>query len=136
MSSASPQPLLPDVDIWQRAFSRQDPDPLVVHQFAQHVRNRQVFLVGWVRQALLARVRDGRQFTRLAWVLSSWPDLPVLPRDHERAAALTRELRERGCTVSPWPALLWALSERLNGVIWTRDRRWQVLAGLGCPVRG
>lgn len=130
------QPLLPDVDIWQRAFSRLDPDPLVVHQFSQHVRNRQVFLVGWVRQALLARVKDSRQFTRLAWVLSAWPDLPVLPRDHERAAAIMRELRERGASVAPWPALLWALAERLNGAVWTRDRRWQALAGQGCPVRG
>jgi predicted nucleic acid-binding protein len=130
------QPLLPDVDIWQRAFSRQDPDPLIVHQFAQHARQRQVFLVGWVRQALLARVKDQRQFTRLAWVLSSWPDLPIQPHDHERAATLMRDMRDRGTSLAPWPALLWALAERLDGTIWTRSRHWQILAGQGCPVRG
>jgi len=92
-------PILPDVDIWQRALSRTDPDPFVVHHFGGYVRHRQLFLLGWVRQTLLARVRDDRQFTRLAWVLTSWPDLPTIPRDHEQAAIRMRALRERSIIV-------------------------------------
>ena len=66
MSSGGPiELLLPDVDIWLRAYSRQDPDPLVVHAFSRHVLARGVILVGLVRQALLARTRDSRQFARL-----------------------------------------------------------------------
>jgi hypothetical protein len=127
-------PVLPDVDIWQRALSRTDPDPLVVHRFGGYVRNRQLFLLGWVRQTLLARVRDERQFTRLAWVLSSWPDLPTLPRDHEQAAIRMRALRERGVLLTPWQALLWAIAERLDGQVWSRERSWQNLAVHGCPI--
>jgi hypothetical protein len=128
------QPVLPDVDIWWKAFSRQDPDPGVVHAYAQAVRDRRVFLIGWVRQALLARVRDERQFMRLAWVLSAFPDLPLLPRDHERAASITRRMREIQVPVSAWSTLVWAVAERLDGVVWSRERHWQSLALHGCPV--
>lgn len=129
-----PQPILPDVDIWQRALSRTDPEPLVVHAFTGHVRDRQLFLLGWVRQTLLARVRDDRQFTRLAWVLSAWPDLPTLPRDHEQAAIRIRRLREQAIIITPWQALLWAIADRLDGAIWSRERSWQALAVHGCPL--
>jgi len=128
------QPILPDADIWLRAFSRSDPDPLVVHSFARHVRDRRIFLIGWVRQALLARVRDERQFTRLAWVLSAFPDLPLLPQDHERAAQTTRRMREIQVAASPWTALVWAVAERLDGVVWSREPAWQSLAVQGCPL--
>jgi len=129
-------PLVPDVDIWVRAFSRNDPDPLVVHAFGNYVRNRQVFLVGWVRQGLLARVRDERGASRLAWVLGAWPDLPLLAADHERAASLQRSMRGRGTPLPSWTALMWATAERLQGTIWSRERHWQVWAAQGCPVKG
>lgn len=128
------QPILPDADIWLRAFSRSDPDPLVVHAFNRHVRDRRVFLIGWVRQTLLARVRDERQFTRLAWVLSAFPDLPLLPRDHEQAALTTRRMRELQTPISPWTALVWAVADRLDGAVWSREPGWQVLAVHGCPL--
>ena len=127
-------PLLPDVDIWMRAFSRQDPDPLVVHAFGRHIRDRRIFLIGWVRQSLLARVRDERQFSRLAWVLSAFPDLPLMPRDHEIAAATTRRMRELQVPISPWSALVWAVAERLDGAVWSGERAWQSLAAQGCPL--
>ena len=128
------QPVLPDADIWWKAFSRQDPDPAVVHAFAVAVRARRVFLIGWVRQALLARVREERQFARLTWVLSAFPDLPLLPRDHERAASITRRMRELQVPVSAWSTLVWAVAERLDGVVWSRERHWQALQAHGCPV--
>jgi hypothetical protein len=127
-------PIIPDADVWAKALSRNDPDPLIVHAFAHHVRHRRIFLVGWVRQALLARVRDDRQFHRLAWVLASFPDLPLLPSDHEHAAALTRRMRDRSVAASPWSSLLWAVAERLHGEIWSRERGWQTLADHGCPL--
>lgn len=128
------QPVLPDADIWWKAFSRQDPDPAVVHAFGLAVRARRVFLIGWVRQALLARVREERQFARLTWVLSAFPDLPLLPRDHERAASITRRMRELQVPVSAWSTLVWAVAERLDGVVWSRERHWQALQAQGCPV--
>ena len=131
---AALEAVLPDVDIWFKAFSRQDPDPLVVHGFAQRVRTRQVFLLGLVRQALLARTRDPRQGVRLNHVLAAFPDLPMLARDHTRAAGIIQRLRPTGLVVSPWQAVMWAIAERLQGRIWTQDRHWQALAPHGCPL--
>jgi hypothetical protein len=128
------KPVLPDLDIWLKAFSRQDPDPLVVHGFKLGVERRQVFLFGLVRQALLARTRDDRQFARLTRVLSGFPDVTVLSNDHVRAAALIQSLRRQRRSISPWQALMWAVSERSGGVIWSGARTWTPLAAAGCPV--
>lgn len=126
--------LLPDVDIWLKAFSRQGPDPLVVHAFRRHVQERSILLVGLVRQALLARSRDARQLARLDEVLSGFPDLPVQARDHRRAAVLIQRLRAQQVALSPWQALLWAVAERLPARIWSQERHWQILAERGCPL--
>lgn len=128
------KPVLPDLDIWLRAFSRQDPDPLVVHGFKRGVERRQVFLLGLVRQALLARTGDDRQFARLTRVLSGFPDVTVLASDHVRAAELIQSLRRQRRGLSPWQALLWAVAERSGGAIWSAARTWTPLAAAGCPV--
>lgn len=128
------KPVLPDLDIWLKAFSRQDPDPLVVHGFKRGVERRQVFLLGLVRQALLARTRDDRQFARLTRVLSGFPDVTVLAADHVRAAALIQSQRRQRRTLSPWQALMWAVAERSGGAIWSSARTWTPLAAAGCPV--
>ncbi|MBA3707288.1 MAG: hypothetical protein H0W83_00540 [Planctomycetes bacterium] len=135
IGDGSLEPILPDLDIWVRALSRQVPDPLVVHAFARRVEQRQVFMIGWIRQGLLARVRDERQFARLSWVLSAYPDLRVLPADHLRAAMIARILRRKDVPIAPWPALLWAVAERLGGRIWSQGRQWRTWVGDGCPLR-
>ncbi len=128
------KPVLPDLDIWLKAFSRQDPDPLVVHGFKRGVESRQVFLLGLVRQALLARAADERQFARLARVLSGFPDVTVLAGDHVRAAELIHVQRRQRRSLSPWQALLWAVAARSGGVIWSSARTWTPLAAAGCPI--
>jgi hypothetical protein len=128
------RPVLPDLDIWQKAFSKRAPEPLIVHEFGRQVADRRIFLLGWVRQGLLARAADERQFARLSWLLSAFPDLRVLPADHERAARLVREMRGREVSLAPWPALIWAVAERIGGELWSQDRRWRTLQRFGCPL--
>lgn len=127
-------PILPDLDVWLRAFSRQAPEPLIVHAFARHIADRRVLLLGWVRQGLLARAADERQLARLAWLLGGFGDLRVQPADHDRAAQLVRAMRGREIALAPWPALLWAVAERIGGAVWSRDRRWRLLHTHGCPL--
>ena len=128
-------PVIPDLDIWERAFGRRLPDPKVVHEFSGLVKAHRVWLLGWVRQGLLGRVAGDREWQRLSGMLAAYPDLPVLGRDHLRAAALHRHVQGRA-QLAPWPALLWAVAERIGGTVWTNDRRWQQLRAFGCPVRG
>jgi hypothetical protein len=127
-------PIVPDLDILLKAFSRQTPEPLVVLAFTRHVTDRRIHLVGWVRQGLLSRTADDRQFDRLNRLLEAFPDLRVLSTDHLQAARLSRRLRERSVTVSPWQALLWTVAERIGGVIWSGDRRWLTLQSSHCPL--
>lgn len=127
-------PILPDLDIWLRAFSRADPDPLVVHAFAPLVRARRIFLMGWLRQGLLVRARDRRQQDRLAWILSGFPDVPVTALDHMRAARLAADHRAVHA-IDPWRALMWAVTRRIGGDVWSRAPGWRPLVALGCPVR-
>ncbi len=95
-------PILPDLDIWMKAFSRHHPDPLVVHAFAGHLTDRRIHLLGWIRQGLLARVADERQSLRLSAALTAFPDLRVLIADHVGAAQLARRLRaEARCAPGP-----------------------------------
>jgi len=110
------------------------PDPLVVHAFSRRVRDRQIFLLGWIRQGLLARVRDERQFARLSWVLSAYPDLRMTSDDHVRAALIARSLRSKEISIAPWPALLWAVAERLQGRIWSHGQQWRAWTNQGCPL--
>lgn len=127
-------PVLPDLDVWVRAFGRLDPDPRAVHAFRELVRARRILVLGSVRQALLARLDDERQAARLAWILSGFPEVVLRPDDHLGAAALTRALRRAGVVLPGPAALLWTVAGRIGARVFSLDRRWRALAGRGAPV--
>lgn len=125
--------VIPEADVWMRAYSRSAPDPLVVHRFALLTRARRVVLLGSVRQALLSQVQDERHFGRLAWILSGWPDLPLRTSDHERGAGFMRQLGQMGVAIQPAQAVMWSVAERLGALVWSGNRTWQALVQHGCP---
>jgi hypothetical protein len=128
------RPVLPDVDMWIKAFSKQMPEPLVVHAFKQAVEQRRIFLFGLVRQAVLARTINERQFARLSRALAGFPDVPILSRDHVRAAERIQQARANRMMLSPWQALAWTVAERTGACIWSTARHWSPLTAAGCPV--
>ena len=125
--------VLPDVDIWVRAFSRHHPDPLVVHAFGVVVAERRVVLAGAVAQQVLARLRDDAAAARMEALLDAFPLVRAVAVDHRRAAALMR-MRPAGGAPGAAAALLWAQAERVGGAVWSREVRWAGWAKLGCPV--
>lgn len=127
-------PVIPDLDVWVRAFGRLDPDPRAVHAFRELARSRRLLTLGWIRQELLARLDDERQAARLSWILSGYPEVVLNPDDHLRAAELTRRWRRSALALPARAALLWAVGERIGGRIWSLDRRWQDWARHGAPV--
>jgi hypothetical protein len=128
------RPVLPDVDMWIKAFSKQMPEPLVVHAFKQAIEQRRIFLVGLVRQAALARTVNDRQLLRLSRALAGFPDVPILSIDHVRAAERIQQSRANRIVLSPWQALAWVMAERTGAVIWSTARHWSPLTAAGCPV--
>lgn len=127
-------PLIPDLDIWMKVLTRIGPDPQVVQEFVPYVKSRRIFLMGWIRQGLLVRARDKRQQDRLTWILSGFPDIPVLSPDYIQAASLVTEHRMIQ-PIDPWRALMWAVTSRIDGEIWSRNLSWAPLVKLGCPLR-
>ena len=130
----SDRPVIPDGDVWVRAFGRLDPDPRVVHAFRELARARRVLTLGWIRQDLLARLDDERQATRLAWILSGYPEVVLRPADHAAAAGLVRRLRQEGLILSGRAAVLWTVASRIGASVWSLDRRWQPFIRKGAPV--
>ncbi len=128
-------PVIPDLDVWVRAFGRRDPDPRVVHAFRELVRAKRVLTLGWIRQDLLASLDDERQATRLSWVLSGYPEVILRTDDHLAAAGQVRRMRGVGLRLPGRAALLWAVAGRIGASIWSLDRRWEPFVRRGAPVR-
>ena len=126
--------VLPELDVLVKGFSRTNPDPAVVSHIDQLIQDRRLFLVGWVRQGLLSRARDDRQFQRLMAALSPFPDLPITPPDHVAASALGRDLANHAITIQPAQALLWIMAERSGAQIWSQQNRWRNLERFGAPL--
>lgn len=125
--------VLPEAEVLQRAFSRRDPDLLLVHQVGEVVRARRLLVAHPVRQELLARCRDERQFMRLDQVLAAFPAPRADARDAVAAARIALRLRERGVAISGPQALTWAVAARLGALVWALDPAWDRLQDLGCP---
>ena len=127
--------ILPDLDIWLRAFDRRQPDLRVVSALSRRIEQRQIVLLSWVRQGILARLADERQAQRLRWALAGFPDIRASEADQVAAAERIRGLRRTGVPCGAWPARLWTVAARVGGIIWSQDRRWQPLMVHGCPVQ-
>lgn len=126
--------VLPELDILLAAFDRRRPDPGVVQTVTGLIGARLLLLVGWVRQGLLVRTADERQFLRLERALAAFPDLTITTTDHVAAAKLAIALRQHGSDIQPAQALLWVMAERAGAQIYTRQQRWRELARLGAPL--
>ena len=127
--------VIPDLDIWLRVFDRARPDAHCVHALTQCIAQRQILLLGWLRQGLLARAGDERHAARLRHALRGFPNLPSTEADQVDAAERIRRMRHVGLGCSAWQARVWVLAERAQAVIWSQDRLWQPLVAHGCPVR-
>jgi hypothetical protein len=126
--------LIADIDIWLKAFSRTSPDARIALAVGQAVRDRRLLLMGPLRQSLLMRTRDTRQFGRLQWVLSGFPTPLVSAGDHENAARLALRLHGEQVHLSAWQALVWSLADRLDALVWSTEPRWLALDRHGCPL--
>ena len=126
--------VLPELDVMIRGLSRTSPDPAVVSHLDQLIQDRRLFLVGWVRQGLLSRARDDRQFQRLVAALSPFPDLPITPPDHVAASALGRDLATHAISIQPAQALLWVMAKRSGAQVWSLQYRWRSLQRFGAPL--
>ena len=128
------RPILPDVDVLVRCFTRRHPDLSAIKQFQLLAQGRRLCLLGWVRQIVLERCVQQAQMLRFAQQLSSFPDVKIVREDYEAAAEHRLELRDKQIRASSRQLFLWALADRLGAEIWSYDKSWLALAGVACPL--
>jgi predicted nucleic acid-binding protein len=126
--------VIPDVEIWIRAFSRRHPEPRIVHRLGQLITRRSVLMPGQIRQGVLARARDARHFTRLQEVLGAFPDVGASEADHVEAGRLMQRLLSVRVPITAAQAALWTVAARHGARVWTTDREFTALSAHGAPV--
>lgn len=114
--------VLVDTSVWSLALRRREPVvDGAVRELRELILEARVHLIGPVRQEVLSGIREAAQFVRLRDHLRSFPDLPLEPVDHERAAELFNHCRSHGIQGSNTDFLLCAVAERHGIPILTTD---------------
>lgn len=118
--------VLVDTSVWSLAF-RRPAERLSSRE--QHIRDglerligrAEAELLGLIRQELLSGIREEGQYERLRERLRPFPDVPVIPEDHERAAAMFNRCMRAGVAGSDVDFLICAVAERRTTPIFTMD---------------
>jgi hypothetical protein len=106
----------------------------MVAAWEELVTEGRAILTGIVRQEVLSGVPEENRFGQLRDVLATFPDEPLLPHDHVRAAQMYNQCRTRGVQCTSIDILLCALAERLAVPIFTTDGDFEKYARY-VPVR-
>jgi predicted nucleic acid-binding protein len=118
--------VLVDTNVWSLALRRRPEqrsagDSRLVAAWEELVAEGRAILTGIVRQEVLSGVPDEKRFGQLRDVLATFPDEPLLPADHVRAAEMYNQCRTRGVQCTSIDILLCAVAERLAAPIFTTD---------------
>jgi predicted nucleic acid-binding protein len=131
--------VLVDTPIWSLALRRKPghlaPDEKrLVEAWAELIRERQVLLIGCVRQEVLSGIREPAAFEKLRSALRSFPDEPLTTEDYEEAARCGDLCRGAGIAGSAADFLLCAVALRREASIFTADADFARYA-LHLPIR-
>ena len=89
--------VLIDTSVWSLALRRKTPpNNRYVFELNELIKERNVVMMGPVRQEILSGIRELAQFKSLKSRLRSFPDLILTTHDHELAAEFFNHLRRQG----------------------------------------
>ena len=119
--------VLVDTPIWSLALRRRVADLSaselrLTQALYKLVQQRNVQLLGAIRQEVLSGIREESQFRRIRDHLRGFPHVELDSIDYEEAARVSNECRQRGIADSSVDMLLCAVSLRNNWEIFTTDR--------------
>ena len=79
--------VLVDTCVWSLSLRRKEVagDPYV-REFIRLIEEYRVQMLGPIRQEILSGIGTLEQFGKLQMHLRAFPDIPIITRDHERAA--------------------------------------------------
>ncbi|HUT32593.1 MAG TPA: PIN domain-containing protein [Planctomycetota bacterium] len=128
-----------DTSVWSLALRRKREhlsavESRTVAAWAELIRQRQVMLLGPIRQELLTGIRDERAFARLRSALRAFPDAPLAAEDYEHAAWCGNLCRRKGVAGSAVDFLLCSVALRREAAIFTTDGDFHLYAD-HLPIR-
>lgn len=119
--------VLVDTPIWSLALRRHatdlSPSELrLTHALYALVQQRNVQLLGPIRQEVLSGIREEPQFRRIREHLRGFPHVELDSIDYEEAARISNQCRQRRIADSSVDMLLCAVALRHDWEIFTTDR--------------
>ncbi len=115
-----------DTTVWSLFLRRQEHvDSASLEFLRQAIKEKNVQMLGIVRQELLSGIKNASQFTRLRHLLENFPDLLAESVDHTEAARFFNLCRQKGIQGSPVDFLICAQAHRHKMAILTDDKDFE-----------
>lgn len=118
-----------DTSVWS-LFLRRDGHvrSASLDRLRQMIKEKNVQMLGIIRQELLSGIRNEAQFLKLSQILGSFPDLLAGSADHTQAADFFNQCRRKGIQGSPVDFLICAQAHRNGMAILTEDKDFKEYA--------
>jgi predicted nucleic acid-binding protein len=114
--------IIVDTSVWSLFLRRKDrSDSPSLEILRNAIREKNVQMLGIVRQELLSGIQAEQQFRKLGKILESFPDLLAESADHTQAAKFFNACRQKGIQGSPVDFLICAQAYRNGMAILTDD---------------
>lgn len=119
-------PTLVDIPVWSLAFRRQgrtlnEVEFRAVVTLKHFISDKQVRVIGPIRQELLSGIRDEMQFERLRLRFRDFEDEPLTLSDFEAAADIDCRCRKRGIAATAIDVLICSVAISRDWQIFTID---------------
>lgn len=115
-----------DTSIWLLALRRKKKQSTSEIRILESlIDNQNICMLGLIRQELLSRIKDQKQFTQLKEVLSSFDDYPIITKDYELASENFNLFKGKGIQGSNTDFLICAVSNRSHFPIFTTDKDFE-----------
>ena len=114
--------IIVDPSVWSLFLRRKHgPDSQALEILRSAIKEKNVQMLGIVRQELLSGIQAEPQFRKLEKILESFPDLLAGSADHTQAAKFSNTCRRKGVQGSPIDFLICAQAYRNGMAILTDD---------------
>jgi len=121
--------IIVDTCIWSLALRRdKSNDSGFVKELRELIREFRVQMIGPIRQEILSGIHSKRQFDDLKGYLNTFPDMPIMTEDYEKAAELFNLCRSKGLQGSNTDFLICSLCIRNNFPLFTMDNDFNLFS--------
>jgi predicted nucleic acid-binding protein len=116
--------ILVDTCVWSYALRRRHdlPNQAIIDALNGCIAQRQVIMLGAIRQEILSGIAHAAQFERIRTQLRAFPDYPIATADFETAAQLYNRCRAKGVQGSNTDFLLCAIAHCHDFTVLTLDK--------------